>query len=178
MTKTLIAVVRAILSELPINPSRLLDTINRMPLREMSCSCRREGSLLRRSVFLLQLFKKCFLIFDHADRPRSLATRMVVAGGWLAPRPVLASLLALAAYKLPEKRRGLRRRLRCAIACGFAFSKSKRSEAEAASMLLRFNIARTSSVKLGFIQIHELGKSRNIYGGFASCCSVSARPLS
>ncbi|KAH0937194.1 hypothetical protein HID58_004655 [Brassica napus] len=109
MTKTLIAVVGAILSELPINHSRLLDTINRMPLREMSCSCGREGSLLRRSVLLLQLFKKCFLIFDHADRPRSLATRMVVAGG--------------------------------------------------------FNIARTSSVKLGFILIHELGKPRNIYGG-------------
>ena len=102
-------------------------------------------------MFLLQLFKKSFFIFDHADGPRSLATRMVVAGGWLAPRPVLASLLSLSAYKHPEKRRGLRRRLRRAIACGFAFSKSKRSGAEAASMLLRFNIARTRSVKLGFI---------------------------
>ncbi|KAF3552928.1 hypothetical protein F2Q69_00015893 [Brassica cretica] len=103
---------------------------------------------------------------------------MVVVGGWLAPGPVLASLLALAAYKLPEKHRGLRRRLRCAIACGFPFPKSKRSGAEAASMLLRFNIARTSIVKLGFIQIRELGKPRNRYGGFASCCSISARPFS
>ncbi|KAF3540765.1 hypothetical protein F2Q69_00025359 [Brassica cretica] len=74
---------------------------------------------------------------------------MVVAGGWLAPGSVLAYLLALAAYKHPEKRRGLRRRLRHAIACGFAFSKPKRSGSEAASMLLRFSIARTSSVKLG-----------------------------
>ncbi|KAL0689728.1 hypothetical protein Bca4012_089406 [Brassica carinata] len=174
MTKTLLALVGAILSELPITPSRIMDTINKMPLREMSCSYGREGSLLRRSVFLLQLFKRCFLIFE----PKSLATRMVVAEGWLAPGPVLASLLALAAYKLPEKRRGIRRRLRCAIACGFAFSKSKRSGAKAASMLLRFNISRTSSVKLGFIQIHELGKPQNRYGGFASCCSVSARPFS
>ncbi|CAN6914136.1 unnamed protein product [Brassica oleracea] len=154
-----LAVVGAILSELPINPSRLLDTINRMPLREMSSG--RDGSLLRRSVFLLQLFEVCFSIFDHADGPRSLATRMVVAGGWLAPGVVPASLLALAAYKLPEKHKGpkrLWRRLRRAITCGFASSKSKRSGAEAASMLLRFNIARTSSVKLGFIQIHELVK--------------------
>ncbi|KAJ4912965.1 Disease resistance protein (TIR-NBS class) [Raphanus sativus] len=152
-----LAVVGAILSELPINPSRLLDTINRMALREG-----REGSLLRRkSVFLLQLFEVCFSIFDHADGPRSLATRMVVAGGWLAPGAVPASLLALAAYKLPEKHRGpkrLWRRLRRAITCGFVSSNSKRSGAEAASMLLRFNIARTSSVKLGFIQIHELVK--------------------
>ncbi|CAF2071000.1 unnamed protein product [Brassica oleracea var. botrytis] len=154
-----LAVVGAILSELPINPSRLLDTINRMPLREMSSG--RDGSLLRRSVFLLQLFEVCFSIFDHADGPRSLATRMVVAGGWLAPGVVPASLLALAAYKLPEKHKGpkrLWRRLRRAITCGFASSKSKRSGAEAASMLLRFNIARTSSFKLGFIQIHELVK--------------------
>ncbi|CAH8352116.1 unnamed protein product [Eruca vesicaria subsp. sativa] len=142
-----LAVVGAILSELPISPTRLLDTINRMPLREMSCS------LLRRSMFLLQLFEVCFSIFDHADRPRGLATRMVVASGWLAPGPVPASLLALAAS---EKHRGLWRRLRRAIRCGFASSNSKRSGAEAASMLLRFNIARASSVKLGFIQIHEV----------------------
>ncbi|CAE6180951.1 unnamed protein product [Arabidopsis arenosa] len=155
-----LAVVGAILSELPINPSRLLDTINRMPLREM-VSSGRDGNLLRKNAFLLQLFEVCFSIFDHADGPRSLATRMVVASGWLAPAPVPASLLALAAHKLPEKHRGpkrLWRRLRRAITCGFTSSKSKRSGAEAASMLLRFNIARTSSIKLGFIQIHELVK--------------------
>ncbi|KAL1219643.1 hypothetical protein V5N11_007233 [Cardamine amara subsp. amara] len=155
-----LAVVGAILSELPINPSRLLDTINRMPLREMASSGS-DGTLLRRSSFLMQLFEVCFSIFDHADGPRSLATRMVVASGWLAPAPVPASLLALAAHKLPEKHRGpkrLWRRLRRAITCGFTSSNSKRSGAEAASMLLRFNIARTSSIKLGFIQIHELVK--------------------
>ncbi|KAG2239957.1 hypothetical protein Bca52824_091188 [Brassica carinata] len=113
--------------------------------------------VLRRRAFLLQLFEVCFSIFDHADGPRGLATRMVVASGWLAPGPVPASLLALAAYKLPEKHRGcLWRRLRRAISCGFASSNSKRSGAEAASMLLRFNIARASNVKLGFVQIHEL----------------------
>ncbi|CAN8325688.1 unnamed protein product [Cochlearia groenlandica] len=155
-----LAVVGAILSELPINPSRLLDTINRMPLREMLCSGR-DGNTLRRSAFLLQLFEVCFSIFDHADGPRSLATRMVVASGWLAPAPVPASLLALAAHKFPEKHRGpkrLWRRLRRAITCGFASSNAKRSGAEAASMLLRFNIARASSMKLGFIQIHDLVK--------------------
>ncbi|KAL1190757.1 hypothetical protein V5N11_013302 [Cardamine amara subsp. amara] len=155
-----LAVVGAILSELPINPSRLLDTINRMPLREMASSGS-DGTLLRRSSFLMQLFEVCFSIFDHADGPRSLATRMVVSSGWLAPAPVPASLLALAAHKLPEKHRGpkrLWRRLRRAITCGFTSSNSKRSGAEAASMLLRFNIARTSSIKLGFIQIHELVK--------------------
>lgn len=119
-----------------------------------------------------------FLIFDHTDGPRSLATRMVVAGEWLAPVPVPASFLALAAYKLPEKRKGSWRRLRRTISCGFAFSKSKRSGDEAASRLLRFNTARTSSVKLGFIQKqYELVKSRTDLAGFASFCSVSATKL-
>ncbi|KAG2303612.1 hypothetical protein Bca52824_032263 [Brassica carinata] len=65
-------------------------------------------------------------------------------------------------------------RLRRAITCGFASSKSKRSGAEAASMLLRFNNARTSSVKLGFIQKHELVKPRTDLGGFASCFCTNA----
>ncbi|KAF2297834.1 hypothetical protein GH714_003861 [Hevea brasiliensis] len=107
-----LAIVGAILSELPINPSRLLDTINRMPLREMSCSAG-EAQTLRRSTFLLQLFELCFSIFDHADGPRSLASRMVQASGW--------------------------------------------SEAEASAMLLRFNIAR-SSTKQCYLHVNELVK--------------------
>lgn len=82
-----LAIVGAILSELPINPSRLLDTINRMPLKEI-ISIRRENHPLRRNNFLLQLFEVCFSIFDHADGPRSLATRMVLASGWFAPSPI------------------------------------------------------------------------------------------
>ncbi|KAK4400852.1 hypothetical protein Sango_1191300 [Sesamum angolense] len=61
-----LAIVGAILSELPINPSRLLDTINRMPSRDVTWSGR-ENHLLRRNNFLLQLFEVCFSIFDHAD---------------------------------------------------------------------------------------------------------------
>ncbi|KAI6702096.1 hypothetical protein NL676_011232 [Syzygium grande] len=73
-----LAIVGSILSELPINPSRLLDTINRMPLRDLSWSGK-ERTLLRRNTFILQLLEVCFSIFDHADGPRSLATKMVQA---------------------------------------------------------------------------------------------------
>ncbi|KAI4338681.1 hypothetical protein MLD38_023707 [Melastoma candidum] len=72
-----LAIVRAILFELPITPSRLLDTINRMPLRELTWNGRVWSSM--RNNFLLQLLEVCFSIFDHADGPRSLATRMVLA---------------------------------------------------------------------------------------------------
>ncbi|GMI86220.1 TIR-NBS17 [Hibiscus trionum] len=153
-----LAIIGAILSELPINPSRLLDTINRMPSRDISWSGR-EAHLLRKNTFLLQLFEVCFSIFDHTDGPRSLATRMVLASGWFAPAAIPVSLLAIAAHKIPDKRKGTRfwRKLLRSLTCGFSSSYSKRSEAEASSMLLRFNIARTTT-KEGCFHFNELIK--------------------
>ncbi|KAH0707470.1 hypothetical protein KY290_011819 [Solanum tuberosum] len=153
-----LAIVGAILSELPINPSRLLDTINRMPMKEI-IYIRRENHPLRRNNFLLQLFEVCFSIFDHADGPRSLATRMALASGWFAPSPIPVSLLALAAHKIPEKypRQRMLKRVLCSLTCGFTSSYARKSEAEASSLLLRFNIARTCR-KEGYIQFHQLIK--------------------
>ncbi|KAI4302961.1 hypothetical protein MLD38_038647 [Melastoma candidum] len=153
-----LAIVGAILSELPITPSRLLDTINRMPLRELTWNGR-EWSSMRRNNFLLQLLEVCFSIFDHADRPRSLATRMVLASGWFAPAAIPVSLLALAAHKIPEKHQGTQRfgKYMRSLICCCSMSYVKRSEAEATSMLLRFNIAR-SSTKDGCIYINDLIK--------------------
>ncbi|XP_015896095.2 uncharacterized protein LOC107429855 [Ziziphus jujuba] len=153
-----LAIVGAILSELPITPSRLLETTNRMPLKELTWSGK-EAYSLRRNTFLLQLFEVCFSIFDHADGPRSLATRMVLASGWFAPSAIPVSLLALAAHKIPEKHKKTRliRKLLHSLTCGLASSYTKRSELEASSMLLRFNIAR-SSTKQGYVYVNELIK--------------------
>ncbi|GLT67869.1 hypothetical protein SLA2020_401460 [Shorea laevis] len=153
-----LAIVGAILSELPINPSRLLDTVNRMALRDLSWGGR-ECHSLRKNTFLLQLFEVCFSIFDHAEGPRSLATRMVQVSGWFAPAEIPVSLLALAANKIPEKHKGTRfwRKIFRSLTCGFTSSYTKRSEAEASSMLLRFNIAR-SSTKQGYIHFNDLLK--------------------
>ncbi|OMO65562.1 hypothetical protein CCACVL1_21500 [Corchorus capsularis] len=153
-----LAIVGAILSELPINPSRLLDTINRMPLRDFSWSGK-EAYSLRKNSFLLQLFEVCFSIFDHAEGPRSLATRMVQVSGWFAPAAIPVSLLGMAAHKIPEKHKRTRfwRRLLRSLTCGLSSSYSKRSETEASSMLLRFNIAR-SSTRQGYVHFNELIK--------------------
>lgn len=151
-----LGVIGSILSELTITPSRLLDTINRMPLRDLGWSGK-ENNLLRRNTFLLQLFEVCFSVFDHADGSKSLATRMFQASGWFAPGSVPISLLALAARKLPEKKQGahLWKRLLCSLTCGFVSSYTRRSEIEASSMLLRFNLARVST-KEGYIQFPGL----------------------
>ncbi|XWS75194.1 hypothetical protein CRYUN_Cryun01aG0064400 [Craigia yunnanensis] len=153
-----LAIVGAILSELPINPSRLLDTINRMLSIDFSRSGR-EARSMRKNTFLLQLFEVCFSIFDHANGSRSLASRMVQVSGWFAPATVPVSLLALAAHEIPEKHKGncFWRKLLRSLTCGFSSSYTKRSEAEASSMLLRFNIAR-SSTKEGYVYFNELIK--------------------
>ncbi|KAM1024993.1 hypothetical protein ACFX15_037534 [Malus domestica] len=91
--------------------------------------------------------------------PRSLATRMVQASTWFAPAAIPVSLLAQAAHKIPEKHQGtwLWRKLMNSLTCGFTSSYTKKSEADATSLLLRFNIAR-SSTKQDHIHFHELVK--------------------
>ncbi|KAG9149218.1 hypothetical protein Leryth_003216 [Lithospermum erythrorhizon] len=153
-----LAIVGAILTELPISPSRLLDTINRIPSKDVSWSGRQYQSL-RRNNFLLQLVEVCFSIFDHAEGPKSLATRMVLASGWFAPAPIPVSLLAVAAHKVPEKHHHQHhwKKVLRSLSCGLSSSYAKKSEAEASSLLLRFNIAR-SCVKDGHIQFNQLLK--------------------
>ncbi|KAL8498469.1 hypothetical protein ACS0TY_021702 [Phlomoides rotata] len=150
-----LAIVGAILSELPINPSRLLDTINRMPSRDITWSGR-ENHSLRRNTFLLQLLQVCFSIFDHADASGRLATRMVLASGWFAPAPIPVHILALAAHNIPEKDhpRRLWRKIVYSLTC---VKYARRSEAEASSLLVRFNIAR-SCTKEGCINFSHLIK--------------------
>ncbi|KAI3886724.1 hypothetical protein MKX03_006867 [Papaver bracteatum] len=153
-----LGIVGAILNELPINPTRLLDTINRMPLRDLKLS-RREGSTLSQQAFLIQLLEVCFSIFDHADGPSSLATRMVQVCGFFGPSSVPISLLALAANKIPEKLQKAHLWKKClyAVTCGFKGSHTKRSESEASSMLLRFGIGRSGSNE-DCIHFHEIVK--------------------
>uniref|UniRef100_A0A7N0URC9 TIR domain-containing protein n=1 Tax=Kalanchoe fedtschenkoi TaxID=63787 RepID=A0A7N0URC9_KALFE len=151
-----LAIVGSILSELPISPSTLLPTICRMPLEHVTLKGK-DSHPLKANRFLLQLLEVCFSIFDHADGPRSLATRMVQVGGWFAPAPTPVSLLASAAHKIPSKHRGARlwQKLYRSLSCGK--SSKKKSEAEAASMLIRFNLARSSCME-GHLHFNNLIK--------------------
>lgn len=141
-----LSIVGAILSELPITPSRLLDTINRMPMRDLSWTDK-ETTTFSKNAALVQLLDVCLSIFDHADGPRSLATRMVQVSGWFAPSAIPISLLAFAAHKVPEKYDSSSPWKKCwhALTCSLTVSHSKRSEAEASSMLIRFGFAKSSN---------------------------------
>ncbi|XP_020698847.1 uncharacterized protein LOC110111358 [Dendrobium catenatum] len=154
-----LGIVGAILSEIPITPSRLLDTINRIPSRDTAWNDR-DSVTLRRHAFLVRLLDVCLSIFDHADGPRSLATRMVQISGCFAPSAVPVSLLALAAHKVPEKHSGSifwKKHLLNMFTCSFTRSHIKKTEAEASSMLVRFGVARSSS-KPDCIHFHEIIK--------------------
>ncbi|KAL2516752.1 Disease resistance protein (TIR-NBS class) [Abeliophyllum distichum] len=172
-----LAIVGAVLSELPINPSRLLDTINRIPSRDVTWSGR-ENKLLRRNTFLLQLFEVCFSIFDNVVGPRSLATRMVLASGWFAPAQIPVSILALAACKIPEKHphQRLWKNILCSLTCGFTSSYAQRSRAEASSLLFRFNIAR-SCTKEGYIQFNNLIKLYARKRGIAGVAQATVQAI-
>ncbi|KAL2543652.1 Disease resistance protein (TIR-NBS class) [Forsythia ovata] len=172
-----LAIVGAILSELPINPSRLLDTINRISSRDVTLSGR-ENKLLRRNTFLLLLFEVCFSIFDHVVGSRSLATRMVLASGWFAPAHIPVSILALAARKIPERHphQRLWKNIVCSLTCGFTSSYAQRSQAEASSLLLRFNIAR-SCTKEGYIQFNNLIKLYARKRGIAGVAQATVQAI-
>jgi len=152
-----LSIVGAILSELPITPTRLLDSLNRTSLVRNFSWNEREVLSLKNHEILVRLLDVCLSIFDHADGPRSLATRMVQVSGWFAPSAIPVHMLALAAHKVPKKhRRGPRwRKLWRSLTCGLATSRMKRSEAEAAAMLMRFGIARCSS-KPEHVEFHDL----------------------
>lgn len=151
-----LGIVGSILSELPITPSRLLDTITRVSLRDMLWGIR-EDPTLRRHPFLMQLLDVCFNILDHANKPKKLATRMVLVGAWFAPYPIPISLLSIAAHKAPERASRLQLQKKClhVIGCCCRVSQIRKSEAEASTMLIRFGIAR-SSTKQGWINMHEM----------------------
>ncbi|XP_020096122.1 uncharacterized protein LOC109715499 [Ananas comosus] len=151
-----LSIVGAILSKLPITPRRLLDAIKRMPLRDFALADG-EALALKKHLVLVQLLDVCLSIFDHADGPRSLASRMVQVGCWFGPSSIPIHLLALAAGKASEKHQSASawKKYFRALRSSFSVSRVRRSEAEAASMLMRFGVAKASA-KPDCIHLHEL----------------------
>jgi hypothetical protein len=104
----------------------------------------REDSTLRSHPFLMQLLDVCFKILNHANKPKKLATRMVLVGAWFAPYPIPISLLSIAAHKAPERTSGLQLHKKC-LGCCCRVSQIRKSETEASTILIRFGIARSST---------------------------------
>ncbi|XP_010917926.1 uncharacterized protein [Elaeis guineensis] len=151
-----LSLVGAILSELPIAPSKLLDSINRIPFSEHTWSG--DDLILRRNPFLVQLLDVCFATLDQAEMPNKLATKMVQASYWFAPSVIPIPLLARAARETRRAHRGSQFWRRCLhlISCTWMISKAPNSKADASSVLVRFRLAR--STKNGYISFHDIIK--------------------
>ncbi|KAG0484334.1 hypothetical protein HPP92_008413 [Vanilla planifolia] len=174
-----LGIVGAILAELPITPSRLLDTINRITNRDATCYDR-ENATLKRFTFLVKLVDVCLSIFDHADGPWSLASRMVKVSGCFAPSAVPLPILALAAHKVPEKHGGSmiwKKFLKRAASCSCTCSHVKKTESEALSMLVRFGIAR-SSCRPDSVLFHEIIRLYSRRRGGSGVASAMVRAVS
>ncbi|XP_008791271.3 uncharacterized protein LOC103708224 [Phoenix dactylifera] len=152
-----LSLVGAILSELPTTPSKLLDSINRLPFGEHTWSG--EDLILRHNPFLVQLLDVCFATLDQAEKPDKLATKMVQASYWFAPSVIPIPMLVRAACETSRSHHGSQFWRSClpVSSCNWMMSKAQTSKADASSMLVRFRLARRST-KNGYISFHDIIK--------------------
>ncbi|MQL84280.1 hypothetical protein Taro_016773 [Colocasia esculenta] len=150
-----LAIFGAMLSEIPISPRRLLNAVEGMPHGDLTWN-NEEDHVLKKYPFMVQLFNLCYLILDLADKHRNLASRMVQASGWFAPSPIPIHLLSKAASEIVQENHciHLLKKSLHAITSITILPHSKQLEVEASTMLVRLQIARTST-KNGYICFHE-----------------------
>ncbi|XP_042439530.1 uncharacterized protein LOC122024877 [Zingiber officinale] len=154
-----LSIVRALLSELSMDPRALLVSITQMPYRERVWN-KKEDLVLKHNPVLVQLLDLCFNILDDVNKPSRLATRMVEMSNWFAPSMIPISMLRIAASTLPVKHRHMNfwNICRRAIPCtAVGESDVSMLEDEAATDLLRLSIAR-STTKKGYICFHKIVK--------------------
>ncbi|KAJ0960447.1 hypothetical protein J5N97_001729 [Dioscorea zingiberensis] len=74
-----LALMGAILVELPISPLKLLEKINRMPYKEIVWNGKNEDLVLRRNPFLVKLLDFCFSFLNYAEKFKKPSIRMLYA---------------------------------------------------------------------------------------------------
>ncbi|KAL5981291.1 hypothetical protein ACLOJK_015346 [Asimina triloba] len=158
-------VVGSLLSELPIAPEALFDSINKISINDDICSFSNgDDQFCKNNLFLMKVLEFCFAVLDQTDRGRKLALRMALAGAWFAPAPIPTALLAAAAKKIPASGDGFcqwqRKWLRRALLCGSNCCLSPQVvESESAFLLEKLGLARRTNRQqpAGYsIQFHEI----------------------
>ncbi|KAI5064454.1 hypothetical protein GOP47_0021124, partial [Adiantum capillus-veneris] len=151
-----LGIIGTLLSELPIMPSELLEKIEKSLMREWTWGAREEATL-KNNPYLVKLLGVCLSFLDQTEGSKDLSKRMALVGGWFAPFPIPLSLLALAASKYPEGSGSLKalRSICGAAFCCCASSQTKRWEAEAGVLLLKYGLAR-GCTRQGWVNFHEI----------------------
>ncbi|XP_068636260.1 uncharacterized protein [Aristolochia californica] len=152
-----LAIVGYILNELPISPTALLNTINRMPLREFTWSSN-DGTILRDNPFLMRLLEVCFSIFRFSDMEQNMGARMLLASGWFAPSPIPVYLLTLAADWVQKEYCPVRiwRKFIQSMTCR-CLASDDTPVGEASNLLVNIGMAR-SNAQQDSLHFHEIVK--------------------
>lgn len=153
-----LAIVRAVLSEIYISPTKLLDAIKHMPHRNLTW-VDRQDPILMYNRGMVQLLDVCLALFDLFGEHGCLASRMVQACGWFSPSPIPIPLLAAAASTISHENDNHNyswKRWLCAIPC-VRISHNEQLEAKATEILVRLRVARVCT-RSGFIFFHDIIK--------------------
>ncbi|KAJ9536125.1 hypothetical protein OSB04_un000702 [Centaurea solstitialis] len=154
-------VVGCLLTELTISPSVLFQSINSVPLEETSSHL--DDPFWDDNRFLLKVLIFCIMILNEVNGTKNrIAFKMLLAGSWLAPSPISASLLAAAASHLNPSKNGFKKWNECVnpsfFCCSSLVNKQKwRSEQDSAFVLVKLGLAKRSNGSPGcWILIHPI----------------------
>ncbi|XP_071725730.1 uncharacterized protein [Rutidosis leptorrhynchoides] len=156
-----LTIIGSLLSELAITPSTLFEAINNIRLDEPSSHF--DEVFWVNNKFLLKVLIFCITILHEANGTRNdLASKMLLVGGWFAPLPVSANLLAAAATSISESTNRFKKWAKCAnmtfFCCsGFLESQTAKSEDDSALVLVKLGLARRANRHPGcYILFHPI----------------------
>ncbi|KAI5072824.1 hypothetical protein GOP47_0012930 [Adiantum capillus-veneris] len=148
-----LAIVGTLLSQLHMMPHELLEKLEKFVLCQWQWGAREE-LILENNPYLVKLLGLCFSFVDQIGSAKSLPLKMAIVGGWFGPFSLPLPLLAFAASTYPEKSRSSKLFNAACFSC-YTAPQSKRGEAEAGSLLIKYGIARRCN-RQGWICFHDI----------------------
>ncbi|KAJ0781109.1 hypothetical protein HanPI659440_Chr06g0245511 [Helianthus annuus] len=139
-------VIGSLLSELAIAPSTLFEAINHIRLEEIPSHI--DEGFWGHNKFLLKVLISCTTILHEDNGTRNvLASKMLLVGGWFAPLPISANLLAAAAVNITGSTNPFKKWAKCASVTLFCFSRfleaqTCRGEEDAALVLIKLGLVK------------------------------------
>ncbi|RCV38670.1 hypothetical protein SETIT_8G161300v2 [Setaria italica] len=152
-----LALVGAMLSEVPVGPAELRRAMRRAPHRAATWEGDRDGATLRDNPGLVRLMDACLALLEReAAGLGTVALRLLEAASYFAPAPVAAAMLvdaarAAADVETPWERFKRTMKLSCTSPRTPSFAGG--AEQEALATLLRLGVARRGT-REGCVSVH------------------------
>ncbi|KZV56322.1 hypothetical protein F511_00319 [Dorcoceras hygrometricum] len=159
-------VIGSLLSELEVTPSGLFEAVDQIQYEEKTvCSglSTADQQFCRNNPFLMKLMSFCAAVLQQVNGNKNLlSSRMLQAGAWFAPAPILVNSLAAAANCIESTKtkhvkwiRCLKLNFRCCS--GYLTRQTWNSEENSALLLVKFGLARRVNRRPGcWIQFHPI----------------------